>query len=170
MGLICKIFGCVYPRWDKVMFCSRCGKMADRFEIPPPLIKKMTMEENKCTLTNAELIVKCNEWVSKLARTGGQAWTLRVPVDFNNDPDMLFCELGKRLEEYDEMEDRFCLILDHASMGNMSKSNYTVEAMKSVIDDAQQKHFYSFIKSDLEAILNDSGTIDDIKEYINQKT
>ena len=124
-------------------------------------------KENKCTLTNTELIAKSNEWVSKLARTGGQAWNLRVPPDFNNDPDMLFCELGVRLKEYDEMEERFCLILDHATMGNMSKSNYTVEAMKSVIDDAQQKHFYSFIKSDLESLINAGGTIDDIKEYIN---
>ena len=125
-------------------------------------------EENRCTLSNDELITKSNEWVSKLARTGGQAWNLRVPVDFNNDPDMLFCEMAKRLKEYDEMETRFCLILDHASMGNMSKPNYTVEAMKSVIDDAQQKHFYELFKSDIETILNAGGTIDDVKEYINQ--
>ncbi|NDV63901.1 hypothetical protein [Bacteroides sp. 224] len=124
-------------------------------------------EENRCTLSNAELITKSNEWVSKLARTGGQAWNLRVPVDFNNDPDMLFCEMAKRLKEYDEMETRFCLILDHASMGNMSKPNYTVEAMKSVIDDAQQKHFYELFKSDIETILNAGGTIDDVKKYIN---
>jgi hypothetical protein len=126
-------------------------------------------DKDRCTLTNDELIAKCNEWISKLSRTGGQAWTLRVPVDFNNDPDMLFCEMGKRLKEYDEMENRFCLILDHASMGNMSESNYTAEAMKSVIDDAQQKHFYSFIESDLKALLNGGGTIDAIKEYLNQE-
>ena len=105
-------------------------------------------DEKRCTLTNEELIAKSNEWVSKLAKSGGQAWTLRVPVDFNNDPDMLFCEMGKRLKEYGEMESRFCLLLDHVSMGNMSKSNYTLEAIKAVVDDVQQNHFYSMIKSD----------------------
>lgn len=55
----------------------------------------------ECTLTNDELIEKCNQWVSKLSKSGGKDWCLRVPVDFNNDPDMLFCELGKRLKETD---------------------------------------------------------------------
>ena len=50
----------------------------------------------ECTLSDDELVEKCNEWVSKLAESGGKSWALRVPVDFNNDPDMLFIELGKR--------------------------------------------------------------------------
>lgn len=58
----------------------------------------------KSNLTNEELIKRCNEWVHKLAETGGKAWTLRVPVDFNNDPDVLFIELGKRLEEYAQQQ------------------------------------------------------------------
>jgi len=57
------------------------------------------INEYKCTLSNEELIEKCNDWVSSLARTGGQSWTLRVPVDFNNDPDMLFVELSKRFKK-----------------------------------------------------------------------
>lgn len=36
MGLMCRLFGCVYPRWDRVMFCERCGKMAERPNIPLP--------------------------------------------------------------------------------------------------------------------------------------
>jgi hypothetical protein len=50
----------------------------------------------KCTLTDDELINKLHWWVKKLAETGGEAWTLRVPVDFNNDPDVLICEIVDR--------------------------------------------------------------------------
>lgn len=60
----------------------------------------MNKDKERCTLSDKELIEKANDWVSKLAKSGGKAWTLRIPVDFNNDPDMLFVELGKRLESY----------------------------------------------------------------------
>lgn len=53
----------------------------------------------KCTLSDKELIEKAKELVSQLAKTGGKSWSLRVPVDFNNDPDMIFIELCKRLED-----------------------------------------------------------------------
>ena len=52
----------------------------------------------ECTLTDAELIEKCNEWISKLCKSGGKDWCLKVPVDFNNDPDMLFLELSNRFK------------------------------------------------------------------------
>jgi len=54
--------------------------------------------KNKCTLTDAELIEKAQAWIGKLAETGGRAWCLSVPVNFNNDPDMLFQELCDRLK------------------------------------------------------------------------
>ena len=60
--------------------------------------KDIDKDKARCTLSNKELIEKSNEWVSKLAKSGGKDWTLRVPVNFNHDPDMLFIELGKRLE------------------------------------------------------------------------
>lgn len=53
-------------------------------------------EGTACNLSNAELIDRVEKWVHKLAETGGQAWTLRVPVDFNHDPDMLIIEVCKR--------------------------------------------------------------------------
>lgn len=52
-----------------------------------------------CTLTNEELIKKCDEWVTKLCESGGRVWSLRVPVDTNNDPDVLFSELSMRFQK-----------------------------------------------------------------------
>lgn len=51
-----------------------------------------------CKLNNEELVIKVREWVSKLAKTGGSAWTLSVPVNFERDPDILIEELCKRFE------------------------------------------------------------------------
>lgn len=53
-------------------------------------------EQPKCTLRDAELLADVGKWVSKLCDTGGRAWTLSVPVNFNRDPDMLITELCKR--------------------------------------------------------------------------
>lgn len=52
----------------------------------------------KCELTNEQLIEKAHQWIKSLAETGGKSWTLKVPVDFNNDPDMIFSELCNRLQ------------------------------------------------------------------------
>lgn len=52
-----------------------------------------------CTLSDEELIKKCQDWVTKLCNTGGSAWALRVPVDANNDPDVLFSELAIRFKQ-----------------------------------------------------------------------
>lgn len=64
------------------------------------------LEENKkinmphsTTLSDEELIKKVTQWVYKLAETGGNAWTLSVPVRLNDDPDVLIIELCKRLKE-----------------------------------------------------------------------
>ena len=55
-------------------------------------------DEKKCTLSDQELIEKCREWVSALCASGGRKWSLRVPVDFDRDPDILFNELARRFE------------------------------------------------------------------------
>lgn len=52
----------------------------------------------KCDLTNEELINEATKWIKRLCETGGSAWSLRVPVDFNHDPDILFSELCSRLQ------------------------------------------------------------------------
>lgn len=53
----------------------------------------------KCSLSDEELVTQCSEWIDKLCKSGGKAWTLRVPVDFNRDPDILFNELINRFKE-----------------------------------------------------------------------
>lgn len=50
----------------------------------------------KSNLTNEQLIDKVKAWVKKLCETGGSAWTLKVPVDLDNDPDVLIIELCNR--------------------------------------------------------------------------
>ena len=52
-----------------------------------------------CTLTDEALIRKLKDWVSRLSSSGGRAWSLRVPVDPDYDPDMLILEACARLEE-----------------------------------------------------------------------
>jgi len=44
-----------------------------------------------------ELIAKARAWNTKLCETGGRAWSLRVPVS-EDDPDMIFGEVCRRLE------------------------------------------------------------------------
>jgi hypothetical protein len=56
------------------------------------------MSEN-CTLTNEELIEKVKSLTGELCKTGGRSWSLRIPADANNDPDMLIFELCDRLEK-----------------------------------------------------------------------
>ena len=56
-------------------------------------------EGTVCTLTDLELIDACLEWNSKLAKSGGKAWCLQVPVHFDKDPDILFNEIIKRFKQ-----------------------------------------------------------------------
>ncbi len=49
-------------------------------------------------LDNKTLVLKVREWVTSLCNTGGRAWSLSVPVNFERDPDMLIEELCKRFE------------------------------------------------------------------------
>lgn len=52
-----------------------------------------------CTLSDGELCTSVIKWVHNLSSTGGKAWCLRVPVDFNHDPDMLMLELVERYQK-----------------------------------------------------------------------
>lgn len=51
----------------------------------------------KTTLTNEELAEKCETLISALCKNPG-AWTMRVPVDVNNDSDVILSELVNRFK------------------------------------------------------------------------
>ena len=53
---------------------------------------------NRCTLTDELLIAKSKQLIDELCRTGGRSWTMRVPVDFDKDHDMILSELVERFE------------------------------------------------------------------------
>lgn len=57
------------------------------------------IREKQAAMPDDVLIEKCRAWIHKLCETGGSAWSLRVPVDYEEDPDMLFGEICRRLEQ-----------------------------------------------------------------------
>lgn len=50
-------------------------------------------------LPDQELLSKVRDWNSKLCSSGGKAWSLTIPANPNNDPDLLIEELCKRFEK-----------------------------------------------------------------------
>lgn len=79
-------------------------------------MEEQANKRERCTLSDERLIFKAGELVSELAKSGGRSWSLRVPVDFNNDPDMIFCELANRLleknKQLDELEPKWIDVRD----------------------------------------------------------
>lgn len=60
----------------------------------------MTFEEFneiQTAIPDGQLIEKARELISKLAETSGRSWSFRVPPDPENDPDMVFGEIARRL-------------------------------------------------------------------------
>lgn len=57
------------------------------------------MDNPRCTLDDLQLIEKAKLMVNDLAQTGGRSWTMRVPVDFDRDHDMIFSEVINRFEK-----------------------------------------------------------------------
>ena len=105
----------------------------------------------KCTLSDNELISESFKWIKKLADTGGTAWTLKVPVDFNNDPDILFCELGNRLKDKDQQlsEER-------------EKAGKLVEALKmclyALCNNKDERRIYNKAYKSLTEYINQGHT------------
>lgn len=93
----------------------------------------MTEEQKgKCTLTNEQLIAKSFEWVKKLCDTGAKAWSLQVPVNPNQDPDVIFVELGNRLSAQSrEIEE----LNEYKRLNTIGLSGYTpVELHEQIAD------------------------------------
>jgi len=54
-------------------------------------------EESNIKYDNKQLVEKCSLLVRELSITGGESWSLQVPVNFEKDRDVLFSEMGNRL-------------------------------------------------------------------------
>ena len=59
-------------------------------------IEKLNKELSE--IPDSELIEKGRKWVSDLCASGGRKWSLRVPPDPENDPDLIFSEIMRRYE------------------------------------------------------------------------
>lgn len=106
-GRINYIEGCIYP-------CNRDGGISDHrgyhikittdflnrhFKLvsqPPVMEGKEEKITYQTTLTDKELINLCDEWVSKMCKTGGKAFTMSVPVRLNYDTDVVLSALINR--------------------------------------------------------------------------
>jgi len=61
------------------------------------MAQKLIADE-RIKYSNEELIIVIQDWVKKLCETGGREWCLRVPVDFQRDPDVLIIEICARFQ------------------------------------------------------------------------
>lgn len=59
------------------------------------------MRKEQSEIPSQTLIDSAREWISKLCKTGGKAWSLRIPPDFEKDPDMVFGEICRRIEHWE---------------------------------------------------------------------
>lgn len=98
-----------YPEDGLFTLSSECDKEDYTLAYPkgtPILIKKNQLKPLKqrkikdaVTLSDSDLIEAVATWVDKLCKSGGAAWSLSVPVNFNEDPDTLISELVKRYKQ-----------------------------------------------------------------------
>lgn len=63
---------------------------------PPVMEGREEKITYQTTLTDKELINLCDEWVSKMCKTGGKAFTMSVPVRLNYDTDVVLSALINR--------------------------------------------------------------------------
>ena len=72
-----------------------------------------------------------------------------------------------KLKDYDRLEWDYCNVLCHATNSRMSKPNYDLTTIYSEIDDAQSDCYYSIVRDDINDLIKNGGTIEDVKEYVN---
>lgn len=81
----------------------------------------------------------------------------------NYPKDILF-----KIKDYDRIQSDYSRVLDFATDSKMSKTNYDLKTIYAVINDTQQESYYSSVKDDINMIIHDGGTIDDIQNYVNE--
>lgn len=85
------------PMEEQLRWANMGIPSMDVYKGSPQMTNEKDREMPRCTLSDEELADKLSEWAIKLAKTGGKAWGLRVPVDLNHDPDILMIEAADRV-------------------------------------------------------------------------
>lgn len=70
-----------------------------------------------------------------------------------------------KIKDYDRIAYDYGCVLDHATCGRMSKTNYDLKTIYSVIDNAQKDMHYEIIKSDLMGMIDNGADINEIWQY-----
>lgn len=72
-----------------------------------------------------------------------------------------------KIKDYDRLQYDYSCVLCHATWGRMSYTNYELNIIYSEIDDIQSQSYYKIVKDDINDIIKNAGTIEDIQEYID---
>lgn len=72
-----------------------------------------------------------------------------------------------KLKDYDRLEYDYSCVLNHATCGRMSNTNYDKQAICATISDTQAELHFGIVKSDIVEMIEKGGAIDDIREYVN---
>lgn len=72
-----------------------------------------------------------------------------------------------KLKDYDRLEHDYGCVLDNATCGRMSKTNYEKHTIYAVINDAQSELHFGIVKDDVNELIENGATIEEIREYIN---
>lgn len=75
-----------------------------------------------------------------------------------------------KIKDYDRLESDYCNVLCHATDARMSKPNYELNTVYSIIDEAQSNCYYSIVRDDINNLINEGATMAELKEYVNNLT
>lgn len=73
------------------------------------------------------------------------------------------------IKDYDRVCSDYTKVMLHATNDKLSKIGYNVDDVIREIDDIQNEYYLEFYSEEVSNILEDGGTIEDIKEYFNIK-
>lgn len=71
-----------------------------------------------------------------------------------------------KLKDYDRIEYDYGCVLDNATNGRMSKTNYELQIIYSVITEAQNEFYYGMFKDDINDLIDNGATIEEIRKYV----
>lgn len=138
--------------------------------------------EEKCTLSNKELIERSREIISELAKTGGKSWSLQVPVNFNRDPDMIFSELGNRLQQVEDYSEPNYSSIEQLTLLQQElgykEGELSTVAMLGLVGEAgevlseagdvQNSFYYAMLPDGISQAISFCKNLDDYKKVIRK--